>query len=150
MVQTVATYLRRKEIDVKDFDEARREREERDRSFTIGGEEFIRRVAVAPERILTWNKATAGDITPTEEEWLALYDETILAMIEPGQEEKWAKVRDPELPNPLTTGDLTALVRWLFESMVDRPTGQSSDSSPGRNGSETTSKEGSSSKPVAA
>ncbi len=135
---------------MKDFDEARREREERDRSFTIGGEQFVRRVAVAPEQILTWNKATAGDIEPNEEEWLALYDETILAMLEPGQAEKWAQVRDPELANPLTTGDLTALVRWLFEEMTGRPTGPSSDSSAGQNSSATTSKDASSSKPVAA
>ena len=130
---------------MKDFDEARREREEKDRSFTIGGEEFIRRPAVAPERILRFNQATGGEVELGEQEWLDVYDETILAMIEPGQEAKWQKVRDPELPNPLTLADLGALIRWLFEEMASRPTGPSSDSSDGRDSTGTTSKVGSSS-----
>lgn len=131
---------------MKDFDEARRERETLDRSFQIGGTQFERRIAVAPERVLRWNKAGAGELELDEQGWLDLYDETVLALLEPGQEEKWAAVRTPDLEHPLTGTDLTALIRWLFESMAGRPTGPSSGSSPGANGTETTSTDASSSK----
>lgn len=133
---------------MKDFDEAREERAKTDRTFTVAGEQFTRRPAVAPETILHWNQATSGEIDLTEQEWLDVYDETILAMLEPGQEEKWASVRDAGIENPLTVADLTAIIRWLFEEMAGRPTGPSSDSSDGRESSATTSKDDSSSKPA--
>jgi hypothetical protein len=131
---------------VKDFDEARRERESYDRSFVIGGTQFTRRIAVAPERVLNWNKAGAGELELDEQGWLDLYDETVLALLEPGQEDKWAAVRSPDLEHPLTGTDLTNLIRWLFTEMAGRPTGRSSDSSPGPNGTATTSTDDSSSK----
>lgn len=47
---------------MKNFDTARKEREEADRSFLIGGREFRYRAAVAPESILKWTQfANAGD-----------------------------------------------------------------------------------------
>ncbi len=104
---------------MKDFDEARREREERDRSFKIGGEEFIRRVAVAPERILRWNMAGAGELDLDEQGWLDLYDETVLALLEPGQAEKWAEVRSADLDNPLTGSDLTLLIERSGSESVE-------------------------------
>ncbi len=71
----------------------------------------------------------------------------MLALLEPGQAEKWAAVRSADLPNPLTGSDLTLLIRWLFEEMAGgRPTGPSSGSSPGPNGTATTSTDDSSSK----
>lgn len=45
---------------MKDFDVARREREEADRSFTIGGETFVYRPAVAPEAIMAWTEFAGG------------------------------------------------------------------------------------------
>lgn len=124
---------------MKNFDEVRDERAKKDRTFVIGGVEFTRRPAVAPERILRWNQATSGEVDLTEEEWLEVYDETILAMLESGQQQKWAEIRNAERENPVTVGDLTAVIRWLFEEMAGRPTGPPSGSSDGREPSGTTS-----------
>lgn len=47
---------------MKNFDTARKEREDADRSFLIGGKEFRFRAAVAPESILKWTQfANSGD-----------------------------------------------------------------------------------------
>lgn len=47
---------------MKDFDEARKAREEADRSFRIGGENFVYRAAVAPESLLAWSEfSSVGD-----------------------------------------------------------------------------------------
>lgn len=47
---------------MKDFDVDRQKREVADRSFKIGGKEFVYRAAVAPEAILAWSEAaSAGD-----------------------------------------------------------------------------------------
>jgi hypothetical protein len=117
---------------VKNFDEARGEREKRDRSFQIGGEEFTYRAAVAPEAILHWSKMTGGEIPDlTEEQALEIFDETVQAFLEPGQSEKWEKVRNPNAKHPLNIGDLRDLVSWLFEEQTARPTTPPSDSSDG-------------------
>lgn len=117
---------------MKDFDEARAERQARDRSFRIGGEEFTYRPAVAPEAILQWSRMTGGEMPDlTEQEAIEIFDETVLAFLEVGQEKKWKAVRDPKLENPLNISDLRELVSWLFEEQTGRPTGQPSDSSDG-------------------
>ena len=134
---------------MKNFDEVRAKRAETDRSFVIGGETFVRKPAVAPEEILQWNRATGGEVELSEAEWIDTYDETILVLLEPGQEEKWREVRRRDVENPLTIGDLSGLIRWLFEEMSGRPTTPSSDSSDGRPSTETTSKGDSSSTPAA-
>lgn len=45
---------------MKDFDEARKEREAKDRSFQIGGKVFVYRPAVAPEAIMSWTEFAGG------------------------------------------------------------------------------------------
>lgn len=45
---------------MKDFDVARREREQADRSFQIGGKQFKYRPAVAPEAIMSWSDFAGG------------------------------------------------------------------------------------------
>lgn len=134
---------------MKSFDERRAERAEKERGFIIGGEKFVRRVGVRPEDIIAFNQATGGESVPTEEEWIAIYDETVLACIEPGQEELWAKVR-AERENPLTVHDLLGLISWLMAEVTGRPTGASTDSSAGRDSTGTTSTDGSSSRELAA
>lgn len=117
---------------MKNFDEARAERERRDRSFQIGGEEFTYRPAVAPETILRWSQMTGGEMPDlTEEQALDIFDETVLAFLEPDQSEKWARIRNPKAAHPLNVADLRALVSWLFEEQAGRPTGKPSDSSGG-------------------
>lgn len=44
----------------KDFDVARKAREDADRSFIIGGETFVYRPAVAPEAIMSWTEFAGG------------------------------------------------------------------------------------------
>lgn len=134
---------------MKDFDAARREREKRDRSFTIGGQEFTRKVGLRPEELLLWNEATSGEKVPTEKEWIDVYDETVLAMLEPGQEDKWTQVRADQA-NPLTVHDLLELIKWLLTELSGRPTGQPSDSSDGLDSTETTSTGGSDSRALTA
>jgi hypothetical protein len=62
---------------------------------------------------------------------LGIFDDTVVSFLEPGQEEKWAKVRDPNAAHPLNLTDLRALVAWLFEEQSGRPTEPPSDSSDG-------------------
>ncbi len=125
---------------MKNFDEARAEREKRDRSFQIGGESFTYRPAVAPETILRWSQMTGGEIPDlTEQQALDIFDETVLAFLEPNQEEKWASIREPDVAHPLNVADLRELVAWLFEEQTGRPTGPPSDSSGGPATTETPS-----------
>lgn len=121
-----------------------------ERTFTIGGETFVARASVAPEAFARWSMMTAGEFvlrdgqgkpildgkgepisTLTEEEALKVYDETVLAFLDPGQEEKWAAVRDIDAEIPLNLEDVKAVIRWLFEQQSARPTGQPSGSSSG-------------------
>lgn len=131
---------------MKDFDQERQARVNRERTFRIGGEEFTYRPAVSPEALLPYNTAITGDSRPSEAEWIELYDETIRALLDPGQEEKWATVRNPDVENPISIQDLSGLLQWLLEEQVGRPTGQPSDSSTSSDGNGTHSKDDSSSK----
>lgn len=71
--------------------------------------------------------------TLSEQDAIRVYDQTILAFMEPGQDEKWQKVRNADAENPLSVQDLSDLIQWLFEEVSGRPTEQPSGSS---NGSE--------------
>lgn len=121
-----------------------------DRSFVIGGETFVYRTSVAPERFKKWSMMVGGEYvlkdergrpildehrqpvsTLTEDEALVIYDETILAFLEPGQEEKWKAVRAADAANPLNLEDIKAVMRWLFDQQTGRPTGRPSGSSSG-------------------
>lgn len=139
------------------FDTKRRERLQRDRTFIVGGETFEYKPSVAPEAILRWSKMTGGDYvlrdedgvprldskgdpisTLSEEDAIAIFDETILAFLETGQTEKWRKVRAADVQNPLNVADMTEIVHWLFKEQSGRPTGQPSDSSSGSGGQDET------------
>jgi len=124
---------------MKDFDEARKARLERDRSFIIGGETLTYRPAVAPEALLHYNSALTGDATLSEQDWIDLYDEAIIALLEEGQANKWKKVRNPNVENPLNASDINELLQWLLEEQSGRPTGQPSDSSSSTDGNGTQS-----------
>lgn len=169
---------------MRDFDVERRKREEADRSFTIAGEKFVFRAAVAPESILGWSEfSSVGDkeqaalnaananlnaaqtrldrmlpdaedrpaqedrvaelaatvaertealaaVARSESDWLAVIDQTVVAIIEPDYSGLWEKVRDPQLPHPISLGDLQELLEWLLAQVTGRPTGLPSASSP--------------------
>lgn len=128
---------------------SRIERADRDRRFTIGGVEFTYRSSVTPEATLKWSKLVNreyrveevlrdGQGTPllddekkpilhivkdiNEEDALRIFDETVLAFLEPGQEDNWRAVRSSDHDNPVNLADLTALIEWLFEEATGRPT----------------------------
>lgn len=117
----------------KNFDEGRQERLARQRSFTIGGETFTYKASVAPEVYLDWSKMVGGEYGDelTEVKSIEIFDATIVGFLEPGQEEKWQKVRAIDAEFPLTLADMKDVVRYLFEENSGRPTGPSSDSSGG-------------------
>lgn len=157
---------------MQDFDTARAAREQADRAFRIGGEDFVHRASVAPEAIISWSEAArAGEqersrltaaqmrleaankmeleprevavfenkvadaleaVSTTgtgEQEWIQLLDDTVESIIEPEYHDAWRKVRSPDAVHPLNIEDLQALMEWLVERVVSRPTGQPSVSS---------------------
>jgi hypothetical protein len=128
----------------KDFDTDRIHRAERDRSFTIGGETFTYRASIPPEDLAEWNEAVSGEKELGERGWITLYDDTILRLLEPGQDEKWRAARSDETL-PLNLGDMRGLMEWLLAEQSGRPTGQSSASTNGGGTTGTSSTEPSSS-----
>lgn len=131
---------------MRNFDEERRVREEADRRIKVGGKEFTYKPSVAPEVIMAWNAAATGETEGlTEARWLELFDETILAMLDPGQEEEWASIRDRNSPHPLNLADLREVLRFLIEQATGRPTTPPSGSSPGGGDTAETSRDESSS-----
>lgn len=133
---------------MKNFDTARSERLARDRDFTLNGQTFTYRAAVSPESLLEWSAMVGGEFVErdengvimldsdrlpisslTESEAIAIYDRTILAFLEPGQEQAWLEARRPDCPNPVNLDDMRELTKWLFEENSGRPTGPPSGSS---------------------
>lgn len=112
---------------MKDFDTARNERLERERGFRIGGHDFVYRASVAPEALLAWDDR--GDLEG--QAFLDVIDETVIAFLEPGQDEKWREARSAASENPLNISDIIEVIQWLFEEQVGRPTGRSSESTNG-------------------
>jgi hypothetical protein len=111
---------------LKDFDDARRVREQEtrdERAFTLGGETFYARMTVRPEAYMRWDSLDVEAATPTE--ILAVADETIVAMIEnvDRASERYYAVRASE-DDPVGMKDLTDLIQWLVEVQTGRPTEQ--------------------------
>lgn len=130
---------------MKDFDQERRQRHETDRRILIGGREFTYKASVAPEIVLRWNKAATGELGElTEEDWLKLFDDTTVALLDDGQEDSWREIRDPNGHDPLNLGDMRAVLTYLMEQATGRPTGEPSGSSPGSPTTATSSKDESS------
>lgn len=126
---------------MKDFDEARGEREERDRGFKINGQTFVYRPAVAPETLIPWFEMGAG--TP-EREAIALMDEVVLGFLEEEYRDAWREARKADATHPINRDDMFKVIEWLLEEQVARPTQPPSDSPSGGGSTETSSTEGSS------
>jgi hypothetical protein len=105
---------------MRDFDEARKRRQDKDRSFKIGGETFVMKPGVRPEALADYEKI-GPDSTPTET--LAIIDGIVLSMIDgaDGGHDRYVKVRESE-DDPVTLGDMQELVEWLMEEQTARPT----------------------------
>lgn len=117
---------------MKNFDTERNERASLERKFQMGGETFTYRAGVRPEDILSWFQMRSGETADelSQANQVAVYDDTILAFLDPGQAEKWARVRAEAEP-PISLGDIADLIDWLFEEQAGRPTSQPSDSTNG-------------------
>lgn len=113
---------------MKDFDTKRKERSDRDRSFKIGGETFVRRTGLRPEILLPWEKI--GDDTPASEV-LETIDLLVTDFIESGDDAvaRYKALRERE-DDPVTLEDLQELVEWLVAEQTGRPTGPPSGSTP--------------------
>jgi hypothetical protein len=109
---------------VRDFDIDRATREDSDRQFRIGGEDFTFRAYVHPEDLVRiQNAVTDGD-------FLGVTDEIFpTSLLEAGQEKKWAKVRSRQNEKPLSVTDIVAVINYIATVATGRPTEQSSDSS---------------------
>lgn len=130
---------------MKDFDEARKERAERDRSFKIGGETFVMKTGVRPEVLASYEEI---DTDKPALEVIGLVDEVILGMMEngDGSHERYRDLRARE-NDPLSLEDLRDVVQWLIEEQTGRvPTQPLSPSGPGPERTRTRSTGGSSSK----
>lgn len=131
---------------MKNFDEVRLERAALERSFQIGGETFSYRSSVLPEDLLPYFKMRTKEPGEplTQEQQIAIYDDTVILYLADGEDKKWRKVRKEADP-PISLSDIVDLIDWLFEEQASRPTGAPSDSSTGSgNGATTTNSRASS------
>lgn len=112
---------------MQDFDTARDLRLQQDRTFRLGGQTFTHRPSVAPEVIASWEDAQTQGVSAAE--MVVLVDKVIGQILEPGQEELWRQVRDPDVANPVSTGDMAQVMEWLVERVSGHPSEPSSASS---------------------
>lgn len=113
---------------MRDFDAERLAVAEKDRSFRIGGRDFTYQTGVRPEVL-----ARYFDGSPTGDniETLAIYDDTVIAFLSPGQEEAWREIRAVEGPAAITLRNIRDLLDWLIAEQTGRPTQPPSESSNG-------------------
>lgn len=126
---------------MRDFDQQRRERAEfgrDDRTFVLGGETFVVKASIRPEALAEYENLKADDGAGKA---LEVIDDLVVSFLEPADdaEARYRHVRTVE-DNPISLGDLEALVEWLVETQTKRPTGQpgSSSASPGHTGNTST------------
>ena len=116
---------------MKDFDRDRAARAvlpAKDRSFKLGGEVFIRR-AVVPAWVMG---ILDGLATAPPGQTLEAIDELIDEMCEEPAREKWAALRARGRDeDPLTLGDVFAVVEWLIAEETAIPTSAPSVSGDG-------------------
>ena len=125
----------------RDFDEERRSRrEDVEHSFTIADRTFTFRQAIRPDEIVDYYDLRDGMAVGLDnKEGLALLDDTVLRLLTPGQEDKWAEARavdDDDLTIRLR--DLHDIIEYVIEVTSGRPTVPPTDSSAGRNGTAAT------------
>jgi hypothetical protein len=128
---------------LKDFDVIRAERVNADRSFRLGGEEFKFRPSVAAGVRVAFEDEAAE--ATTSRAVLAAIDKYILNLLEPGQEEKWAAVRDDSAEFPVSFKDLEDVYQHIEAVLTGRPTERPSDSGGRPSQTGTGSRDGSSS-----
>jgi hypothetical protein len=111
---------------LQDFDIGRHENLNKDRQFRIGGEDFTFRGTLAAERLSQYVDATSGE---SFVRILETADQLILSVLDPGQDEKWAKVRAADAQLPLTLREIQDVCSHLISVTAGRPTQSPSGSS---------------------
>ena len=106
---------------MQDFDQ-----EKPDLEFKIGGETFVAK-RVRPEVLAAWESDDPNADSATA---LKMLDERVVAFLENGDHERWTELRKRE-QDPVTMGQLNALLTWLLEASSDLPTMQPSPSDVG-------------------
>lgn len=89
--------------------------------------------------------AALDKMTFSDEDMLQSGDETVLACLEPGSHEAWARLRSPDAPQPLTFDEVFELADYLLGRVAGIPTSAPADSSAGRTATASKSKAKSSS-----
>lgn len=125
---------------IVDFNEARRARSMSERRFYLGPYTFKRRPTVPPEVLSMYSIAgNDGDDGDT----IKRFETALLDLVEPtairtetGEElattEAWQYMRFTGDENDVVSfEDMGSITQWLISGVVERPTGQPSDSSDG-------------------
>lgn len=120
------------------IEEARQERAARSRTFELAGEQFVHRAAVNMETLADYYDMSSGRSDVNNHEAIEIIDRTVLAFLEPGQEDKWRKLRDDPV-NPISPADAHGLIEALLSATSGRPTMRPSDSTDGPESNGTTS-----------
>jgi hypothetical protein len=125
---------------IQDFNEARRERSTSERRFTLGPYTFKRRSTIPPETLSKYASAgqdgdDANTVRNFEEALLELVERTAV-ITETGEEvtteDAWHFMRyTGDEYDVIGFEDLASITQWLISGVVERPTGQPSDSPDG-------------------
>lgn len=127
---------------MRNFDDHRAKRlNKSQRTFQIGGEQFVAKASVRPEALAEWDDLDPQ--TANTAEIMRVSDNTICALIEPGEllddgnggeigeaHKRFKALRLRE-DDALNLADVTGLLKWLIEVQSGgRPTEQPSGSTP--------------------
>lgn len=129
---------------MQDFDIERAKRYEADRRFKIGGEVFVHKPTVRPDLMIAYEDM-ARDASAKEA--LDILDDLVIGWLDttedPGAVERYRELRLRD-EDPIGGGDLSDLVKWLYQNSARRPTTASTSSDDGRKITGTSSTDGSS------
>jgi len=129
---------------LQDFDIERAKRYEADRRFKIGGEVFVHKPTVRPDLMIAYEDM-ARDASAKEA--LEIMDDLVIGWLDttddPDAVERYRELRLRD-EDPIGGGDLSDLVKWLYQNSARRPTTASTSSDDGRKITGTSSTDGSS------
>lgn len=137
------------------FEQRRADRLKADRSFTVAGETLTHKPSVSPEvgqrleevrrqvgaeleeaqkriQAANGNPPDLSDLKISDDVMILTADETILACLEPGSHEAWARLRDVNAEYPLNFEEIMELADYLLGRVTGIPTVAPADSSAGR------------------
>lgn len=111
-----------------DFDSGRAERAARDQGFRLGGEEFRVRTGVHPSVLGDYEEA----VLTGREDLLSSQDDAVKAFLwDDEARDRWDALRARK-EDPVTAGDIRAVIQYLYEVESELPTSAPAPSSRGR------------------